>query len=127
MFKGLLKKADNALQSSKNKRKMQSFTFYIPSPPERKIGYREKQFDKLFYEFINQGYEILSINTQSNNNPNHSGMWVICIVRALNEKAEKLNLNAFFNEDFVGTTDSSESHGPQVEIDGLYVLDEEGK
>ena len=96
---------------SENNRKIQSFTFYIPSPPERKVGYREKQFDKVFYQFINQGYEIISIHTQANNNPSHSGMWFICIVRALNEKAEQLNLDSFFNDNFVleDLDDESES------------------
>lgn len=73
--------------------KIQSFTYYIPSPPERQNGYREKQFDKVFYNFINQGFEILSITTQTNTGPSHSGMWIVCIVRALNIKADELNLD----------------------------------
>ncbi len=79
----------------KTKFKIQSFTYYIPSPPERKNGYREKQFDKVFYDFINQGFEILSITTQNNTNTSHSGMWIVCVVRALNQKADKLNLDYY--------------------------------
>ncbi len=75
--------------------KIQSFTYYIPSPPERKNGYREKQFDKVFYKFINQGFEILSMTTQNNTNSSHSGMWIVCIVRALNAKADQLNLDYY--------------------------------
>lgn len=61
--------------------KIQTFTYYIPSPPERDSGYREKQFDKVFYEFINQGLEIISINTVANTGPNSSGMWYVATVR----------------------------------------------
>ncbi len=73
--------------------KIQSFTYYIPSPPERNSGYREKQFDKIFYNFINQGFKILAVNTQSNNNPNGSGMWIIITAQARNSSAEKLDLS----------------------------------
>ena len=92
-----------------NNFKIQSFTFFIPSPPARSSGYREKQFDKLFYEFINRGYEIVSFNTQTSSGTNQSGMWIICLVRALNEEANELKL-----EDFVTET-----------VEGLYYINDE--
>jgi hypothetical protein len=96
-----------------NNFKIQSFTFYIPSPPERSTGYREKHFDKLFYQFINRGFEIISVNTESSSGTNQSGMWIICLVRALNEEANKLNLYAI-------------SEKLEAEpIEGLYYLDNE--
>ena len=61
--------------------KIQTFTYYIPSPPERDSGYREKQFDKVFFDFINQDLEIISINTVPNTGPNSSGMWFVATVR----------------------------------------------
>lgn len=73
--------------------KIQTFTYYIPAPPARKTGYREKEFDKIFYEFINQGFEILNVQTQTHTGANSCGMWVIFAVRATNEKAEKLDLD----------------------------------
>ncbi len=100
--------------SKANNYKIQSFTFYIPSPPARTSGYREKQFDKIFYEFINKGYEILTFNTQTSNSQNQSGMWVICVVRATNQEAEKLMLNEYFNEQVLGNNSS--------EIEGLYYI-----
>jgi hypothetical protein len=96
----------NWLRYKLGKGKIQSFTFYIPSPPSRKFGYREKQFDKLFYEFINQGFEILQFSTQNNPNPEHSGMWIICLVKAKNHQAEKLNLEAFFGETIKNNSDN---------------------
>lgn len=59
--------------------KIQSFTYYIPCPPGRAEGYREKQFDKVFSNFINQGYRILSTHTVSHNSQQQSGMWFVCI------------------------------------------------
>lgn len=93
-----------------NNFKIQSFTYYIPSPPVRSSGYREKHFDKLFYEFINRGFEIISFKTESSSGTNQSGMWVICVVRAINEEANKLNLD----ELVVGVAPES--------IDGLYYI-----
>lgn len=98
-----------------NHHKIQSFTFYIPSPPPRTNGYREKQFDKIFYDFINKGYEILSFNTQASNSQNQSGMWIICVVRAKNKEAEKLMLSEYFHDQVISNKNSSE-------IEGLYYI-----
>ncbi len=73
--------------------KIQTFTYYIPAPPPRKSGYREKEFDGLFYEFINKGYEIISLQTQAHTGVNQCGMWVIVTVRALTKEAEALNFD----------------------------------
>jgi hypothetical protein len=73
--------------------KIQSFTFYIPAPPQRNTSYREKQFDQTFCDFINHGFKIISINTQGHVGGNHSGMWFICVVQALTEEADQLNLS----------------------------------
>ena len=80
-FKNLKNGLLKSLGFSKNGH-IESFTYYIPSPPNRKTGYREKAFDSVFHAFINQGYEILHISTQTNTNPEHSGMWILCIARS---------------------------------------------
>jgi len=112
-----LRKALNALITPPNSFKMQTFTYFIPSPPARSTGYREKHFDKIFYEFINKGYEVISLKTQSSTGDKHSGMWVICLVQATNKEAEILNLNDIFSEQY--------SSQPQnkPEIEGLYYID----
>ena len=92
-----------------NKYKIQSFTFYIPSPPERKVGYREKQFDKIFYHFINRGYQIISTHVASNTNPSHSGMWFICVVRATTPEANNLDLDTYFNDQVIVESTSKEA------------------
>ncbi len=78
--------------------KIQTFTYYIPSPPDRDSGYREKQFDKVFYDFINQGFEIISINTVPNTGPKSSGMWYIATIRgavplALENKIQQISID----------------------------------
>jgi len=76
---------------------IQTFSYYIPGPPERKTPYRETHFDREFYSFINKGYEIISINLVPHQSPRQNGMWFIATVRALNEEAGKLNLGDAFN------------------------------
>ncbi len=99
--------------------KMQSFTFYIPAPPGRLSGYREKNFDKLFYEFINRGYKIINFTTQAcSSGEKQSGMWVICIVQATNEEAEKLNLEDIFLDQLKNKSQVKE------EVEGLYYIDD---
>ncbi|MFZ8933546.1 MAG: hypothetical protein ACO20H_05175 [Bacteriovoracaceae bacterium] len=79
----------------KKQYKIQSFTYYIPAPNQGRVGYREKHFDRVFYEFINKGFEIISINTQSDSSSNRGGFWIICVVRAKNRKSEELNLSEY--------------------------------
>ena len=100
--------------------KMQTFTFFIPSPPARMTGYREKQFDKLFYEFINRGYKIINFTTQSSSTgEKHSGMWILCLVQATNAEAEKLNLDEVFIDQLNIKKDL------KTEIEGLYYIDDQ--
>lgn len=98
---------------------MQTFTYFIPSPPARSTGYREKHFDKLFYEFINRGYKIINFTTQSSTTGDkHSGMWILCLVQATNAEAEKLNLDDIFMDQLKGVNDI------KTEVEGLYYIDD---
>lgn len=76
---------------------IQTFTYYIPGPPERKTGYRETQFDRDFYSFINKGYKIISVNLVPHQSQKQSGMWYVATVQALNADAAKLDLESTFN------------------------------
>lgn len=67
--------------------KIQSFTYFIPAPKQFSQQYREKQFDRIFYDFINRGYEIIEIKTEICSREEGSGMWFICVVRAKNDQA----------------------------------------
>ncbi len=99
--------------------KVQTFTYFIPSPPARSSGYREKQFDKLFYEFINRGYRILNFSTTAvSTGEKQSGMWVIFVVQATNAEAEKLSLDDIFHEQLRDKAQTKDG------IEGLYYIDD---
>ncbi|MCK5882190.1 MAG: hypothetical protein KAG61_00765 [Bacteriovoracaceae bacterium] len=87
--------------------KVQTFTYYIPSPPKRAKGYREKEFDRVLFNLLNDGLELLSINTEKDN----YGMWVIATVRAL-----RPNLVLNLEKDYSVGIDTNE------EIEGIYYI-----
>ncbi len=108
----------SSLLGLKKNYKIQSFTYFIPSPPPRLSGYREKQFDKIFHEFINRGYSILNFSTQASTGEKQSGMWLVFIVQALNEEAEALNLDEIIQDAVKSKIAVKES------IDGFYYIDD---
>jgi hypothetical protein len=67
----------------------QTFTYYIPSPPSRKTGYRETEFDSIVTKIISLGFEIISITSQSHSSEEKSGMWIICHLGATTEEVSK--------------------------------------
>ncbi len=76
--------------------KIQTFTYFIPAPKQGLKGYREKQFDRIFYDFVNKGYEVLDFKTQQcQDRQGTSGMWVIFTLRALTEEANNLDLDNY--------------------------------
>lgn len=91
-----------------------TFTFYIPSPPFRKNGYRETEFDSIIEKIITAGFEIDSINTQSHSSEEKSGMWVICLLNAPNKKVFETKIDFEASE-----SDSNES----ISIDPSIIHD----
>lgn len=71
----------------------QTFTYYLPAPPARKLGYREKHFDLLTHQLLNRGYEIINIQTVAHQTEAASGMWVLFTLKAITPQAAKLDLN----------------------------------
>lgn len=69
---------------------IKSFSYFIPAPPQRKVGYREKEFDKILFELLNKGHEIIQIKTAP---IDQKGTLVICIVGSTNKKATGLHLD----------------------------------
>jgi hypothetical protein len=68
---------------------IKTFTYFIPTPPNRKNGYREKEFDKILYELLQKDFELLEFKTESASN----GMWIICLIGAKSKEAAILNLD----------------------------------
>ena len=61
----------------KKKVKIQTFTYFLPTPPQRKKGFREKEFDSLFAKIVDSGHQLLEMHTEQND----SGMWVILVLK----------------------------------------------
>lgn len=77
----------------RSKKPVKTFTYYIPAPPQRTTGYREKAFDKITYELIKQGHEIIDFKLQQMSGNNSTGVLVIFLLAANSEKSAQLNLN----------------------------------
>jgi hypothetical protein len=100
--------------------KIQTFTYYVPAPPPRKTGYREKEFDSLFYQFINRGYEVIEMKTVPHTGVNQCGMWIIILARALNPDASALDLDFEINNSsdntLVHSLENSSRHEKEIEL-----------
>ena len=66
---------------------IRTFTYFIPAPPARKSGYREKEFDKILNGILNSGFEIKDMQTRSV----PTGIIVIIILKAKNKKVLDLD------------------------------------
>jgi hypothetical protein len=69
------------------------YTYFVPAPPRRKHGYREKAFDKLAASVIARGFKIVSVHTESLNTDGSSGIWIILILMPLHNEAAQLDLD----------------------------------
>ncbi|HLW55864.1 MAG TPA: hypothetical protein VKY27_00675 [Bacteriovoracaceae bacterium] len=76
-----------------------SFTYFIPSPPHRKSGYREREFDKIMQGILNSGFEIEELRTESVQTP-QSGMFILTILKAKSKKVFTLDENIDIHESF---------------------------
>jgi hypothetical protein len=77
--------------SNKKSLPLQTFTYFIPAPPHRKNGYREREFDKIVAGFSGSGFEILDIQSASVGTSDAAGVFIIVVVRPLNKKVQLLD------------------------------------
>jgi hypothetical protein len=77
--------------SAKKDFPLQTFTYYIPAPPHRNTGYREREFDKIMAGISNSGFEILNVNAQSVSTHDHSGLFIVVVLRPINKKAKLMD------------------------------------
>ena len=80
--------------------KTRSFTYYIPSPPDRKTGYQEKEFDHVFNQLMEQGFDRLEYKMQAAASDKSSGMWIMCILGAKTQTAAELPLEIEYSQIF---------------------------
>lgn len=107
-------------------KKIETFTYFVTSPPTRKTGYREKKFDKIISKIVSKGYKIKNIQTQANNN-NSGGMWVILEVQHPSFIFKKIypSLNdIIYSEESDKTEQQTSQNIGQSSIEGLYYIDE---
>ncbi len=83
-------------KSGKAKGQLSTFTYYIPAPPSRKTGYREREFDKILTGIMQSGFEVKSLQTQSVK----EGMFVVAILKAPSNKIAQLDLGQDIQEKF---------------------------
>jgi hypothetical protein len=62
---------------------VKTFTYFIPSPPKRKSGFREREFDKIMHGILSEGHELIDWNTQSV----EGGVYMVFILGTTNKKA----------------------------------------
>ena len=59
-------------------------TYFIPAPLPRKSGYREKEWDKLLNNLLDQGAELLDIKMAAVSGPDVAGLWVTAVLKIKN-------------------------------------------
>ena len=106
-----MKKTSTRSAASGNKKKeIKTFTYFIPAPPNRKNGYREKEFDKIMQGILQSGFELVEIQTQGM----ETGMFILAILRVPSKKVALLDENLDMQDMFkLRDTHSS----PEIELD----------
>ena len=74
-------------KSSKSNKLIRTFTYFIPAPPARKNGYREREFDKIMNGILQSGFEIIELKTQSVD----TGLFVFALLKPANKKVALLD------------------------------------
>ena len=85
--------------SSGKKLFRKTFTYYIPAPPHRKSGYREREFDKIMQGILQTGFEIESLQTQSAGGES-GGLFVVAILKTNSKKVFDRDVNQDLQEEF---------------------------
>ena len=86
--------------SGKNKNLIKTFTFYIPAPPHRKTGYREREFDKIMQGILTSGFELINLQCQPVGGPDNSGLFIVTTIKAKDKKAWDLDAGLDIQEKF---------------------------
>lgn len=76
-----------------------TFTYYIPAPPHRKSGYREREFDKIMQGILQTGFEIDSIHTEATGG-DPGGMFVMAVLKTNSKKIFERDIHQDLQEEF---------------------------
>jgi hypothetical protein len=86
--------------SGKSKNLIKTFTFYIPAPPHRKTGYREREFDKIMQGILTSGFELIDLQIQAVGGSDNSGLFIVTTLKARDKKAWDLDVGLDIQEKF---------------------------
>jgi hypothetical protein len=101
MFTGVIKMLNRAKKSGLKPKQLKTFTYYIPAPPNRKNGYREKEFDKILHGILQSGFELVDLKTESvSNGDQGGGLFIIALLNAPTEKIAKKDAHLDIHEQF---------------------------
>lgn len=87
-------------KSDKKNSAIKTFTYFIPAPPNRKTGYREKEFDKIMQGIFNSGFELVSLHTQGINGDSHGGLFILAVLKAKSKKIADLDKDLDIHDRF---------------------------
>ena len=82
--------------SGNKKKEFKTFTYFIPSPPHRKNGYREKEFDKIMQGILQSGFELIDLQTQGMEH----GMFVLALLKVPSAKIAKIDEHLDMHDKF---------------------------
>lgn len=100
-----------------HKANFQTFTYFIPGPPLRKSGYREKEIDSLFEQLSNLGFALVDFETQALNHGDQPGLWIMARLFPMTKEAKKLKVSDFPKE-IAPVTQPDENP-----VEGIYYID----
>lgn len=100
MSTGVNEMTSRSSKSGKKKVYRSTFTYYIPAPPHRKSGYREREFDKIMQGILTAGFEIEELQTQSVGGAENSGLYILALLRTDSKKTFSLDQGQEIHENF---------------------------
>ena len=100
--------------------KKKTFTFYVPSPPLRRSGYQEKEFDNVTDYIVSLGFDLLDFKLQSHSGNDKSGMWILCVLGAPTEEIYNKKINI---EESLPNVSSAQASSQEILLDPSIVHD----
>jgi hypothetical protein len=101
--------------------KKKTFTFYVPSPPLRRSGYQEKEFDNVIDYIVSLGFDLIDFKLQSHSGDGKSGMWIVCLLTAPNQEVYNKNIN--IEESLLPNVSSGQPSSQEIPMDPSIVHD----
>ncbi len=71
---------------------VKTFTYFIPAPPARKTGYREREFDKIMHGILSEGHDVIDWKVQSVGG-DEGGLFVLFLIGSTKKSAKGAGLD----------------------------------